>query len=134
MFKESFSNTISKLVFILGVVFLLIGIIGFVNNPVLGLFEVDTLHNIVHLGSGLALVLSSGNPVNAKRAALGVGIVYGLVTLLGFIMIGASGEDELLGLMKINGKDNFLHLFLTAVLIGVGLMPLNQNKGTSTRM
>ncbi len=104
---------------IVGVVFILLGLIGFVNDPILGIFEVDTLHNLVHLASGiLALVFASQGEAQARRFALILGIVYGLVTILGFLS-GDSGE--ILGLISTNGADNVLHLVLTIVFLVVGL-------------
>ena len=57
-----------------GAVFLLIGIVGFVNNPIFGLFEVDTMHNIVHLLSGVAGLYLS---LQGERSAALYGKVFG---------------------------------------------------------
>jgi hypothetical protein len=106
------------LVMVLGVVFVLVGVLGFFNDPVLGLFEVDTVHNLVHLLSGIAAIaLASMGESYAKTYARVFGLVYGLVTVLGFVM---GTEDKLLGLMQMNGNDNYLHLLLTVVLLFVG--------------
>lgn len=100
------ARTLSK---VLGVVFILVGILGFFQDPILGLFEVDLVHNLVHLVSGVALVALAG--ATALRV---VGVVYLLVTVLGFAM----GEGDLLGLMHVNAADNWLHLVLAVALIG----------------
>lgn len=104
---------VSLFVFVFGVIFVLVGLLGFVMNPVLGLFEVNTLHNFVHILSGAILIFGSMYGVKyAKRSALTVGFIYGLVTVLGFVMLGfgTDGMTELLGLIHINGIDNYLHL------------------------
>ena len=44
------------------------------------------------------------------------GLMYGLVTVLGF----AQGEGELLGLVAINVADNYLHLGIAAVCLVLG--------------
>ena len=42
---------------VLGVVYLAAGVAGFVmDSPIFGLFDVNTLHNIVHLAFGAALL------------------------------------------------------------------------------
>jgi hypothetical protein len=105
------------IVMVLGVVFVLIGVLGFFNDPILGLFEVDLVHNIVHLLSGVvALFMASMGESSAKTFAKVFGIVYGLVAILGFVM----GAGELLGIMQINSADNWLHVLLTVVFLYVG--------------
>ncbi|MBX4187824.1 MAG: DUF4383 domain-containing protein [Candidatus Doudnabacteria bacterium] len=107
-----------SLVMVLGVVFVVVGVLGFFNNPVLGLFEVDAVHNIVHLLSGIvALLMASMGEASAKTYAKVFGLIYGLVTVLGFIM---GGDGKVLGLMQINGADNILHVLLTLILLYVG--------------
>lgn len=117
------TNSLGKtLVLVLGVVFLLVGVLGFFMNPVLGLFEVDLSHNLVHVLSGVLLVGGALMSARyAKYAALLVGVVYGLVTLLGFLTLGSNESVELLGVLHVNANDNWLHLVLTVALLAVGL-------------
>ena len=51
-------------------VFLLIGVLGFVpgittNGHLLGIFEVDTVHNVIHLTSGLLGLIFAGKSARA---------------------------------------------------------------------
>ena len=97
-----------------GVVFLLIGILGFVLAPdagdkLFGLFQVNLLHNIIHIVIGSLFFAGSSTQTRAKQVNLLVGIVYGLVALLGFV--GVLVDD----LIDANAADDFLHL-ATAVL------------------
>ena len=104
--------------YIAGVVFIVLGLLGFVNDPILGIFDVDALHNIIHLASGiLALVFASQGESQARMFALVLGIVYALVTILGFL----TGDGKILGLVSVNGADNYLHLVLAIVFLVVGL-------------
>ena len=106
---------------VISVVLLAIGVIGFVNDPILGTFEVDTVHNLIHLLSGLVgLVMASRG--SARAFAIGFGLIYGVITVLGFTMHSgdAMATTKLLGLVEINHADNYLHLALTAVLLLVG--------------
>ncbi len=114
-----------KIVGALGVVFVLAGISGFIpplapEGKVFGLFlvgEPGILHNLVHLLSGVAaLVAVSSGEAASRLYAKVFGIVYALVTILGFLM----GEGELLGILPINQMDNLLHLLITVALLYVG--------------
>lgn len=110
----------TKVVKILGWVFILIGILGFVpgitsDGLLLGIFEVDAIHNIVHLLSGiLAVLFAKKGEAGAKTFAKVFGIVYGLVAILGFF------QDDVLGLIPVNGADNILHVILAVVFLYVG--------------
>jgi hypothetical protein len=103
-----------------GYVFLAVGVLGFIPNPIAsgdGIFQVNALHNIVHLASGaLALVAGYTSEGNAQTYNVGFGAVYGLVTLLG--LLGVSFAVDLLNL---NLADNVLHLAITLGLVGPGL-------------
>lgn len=105
---------------VLGVVFVLVGLLGFIPNPLVsedGLFAVNPAHNIVHLASGLALLLGAFALDQSQMALKVVGIVYGLIAILGLF----SG-DMLLGIIHINGADRGLHILLAIVLISAGWM------------
>lgn len=97
-----------------GVVYLLIGILGFVLAPdegdkLFGVFQVNLLHNVIHLAVGALFLFGSRAHATAKQVSLLIGIVYGLVALLGFADIIV---DDLI---DANAADDFLHL-ATAVL------------------
>jgi hypothetical protein len=101
---------------VLGVVFIVVGLLGFIPNPLVsadGLFAVNAAHNLVHLISGLALLIGALALHQARTTLWVVGIVYGLVALLGLF----SG-DMLLGFIHINTADRLLHIALTIVLLG----------------
>lgn len=107
-----------KLLYAFGSIFLVVGVLGFVKNPVLGVFDTNTAHNVLHLVSGiLAFIFGSRSEIAGKTFALMLGVVYLLVTVLGFIQ----GDGNLFGLIVINTADNFLHLLLSIVFLGIGL-------------
>lgn len=110
---------------ILGVIFIVAGIAGFIDplspdGKVFGLFfvgEPGTLHNLIHLLSGaVALAAVSSGEAAARLYAQVFGVVYALVTILGFIV----GEGEIVGLVPINQADNVLHLGIAAGLLYFG--------------
>jgi hypothetical protein len=110
---------------IFGLVFLLVGLLGFVpaiapDGMLLGIFHVNAAHNIVHLLSGAVALACGFASVGASRLYFRIfGIVYGLVALLGFVQ----GEGMLLGLISNNMPDVWLHIAISAVSLILGFTP-----------
>jgi hypothetical protein len=105
---------------VFGVVFLLIGVLGFVpgitsDGKLLGIFAVDALHNIIHLASGVAALIAARSEAYARTYFKVFGVVYALVTVLGFVQ-----GDTVLGLIPTNMADNLLHLVITAASLYLG--------------
>lgn len=105
---------------VFGIVFLVIGVLGFVpgiasDGHLLGIFEIDALHNVIHLLSGLiALVVAFKSDAAARMYFKIFGVVYLLVTILGFV------QGSVLGLFDVNMADNALHLVIAALALWVG--------------
>jgi hypothetical protein len=91
---------------------------GAERDAVLGILDVNGWHNIVHLASGAVGLLVIGSYGGARAYALGLGAVYLLVTLLGFI---AGDGEEIFNLIPVNTEDNFLHLLIGLAGIAAGL-------------
>ncbi len=113
---------VQKLAKVFGIVFILIGVLGFVpgvttNGHLLGVFEVDTLHNVIHLLTGIVAWLAASSSSNSKLFFKVFGVVYLLVTALGFLMGG-----DILGLFMVNMADNVLHLVIAVVALWAGFM------------
>ena len=106
---------------VFGVVFLVVGILGFVpgitsDGHLLGIFEVDTTHNVIHVLSGiLALLAGMGAGTYARLYFKVFGVVYALVTVLGFVQ-----GDNVLGLIGVNMADNILHLVIALLALWIG--------------
>lgn len=99
---------------ILGVTLLLIGVIGFFTDGTLLFFEVDPLHNTIHILSGVIGMVAANKGQTAARLYLMVfGVVYALVTVLGFAMNG-----DILGLFSVNDADNYLHGAIALLSLG----------------
>jgi hypothetical protein len=115
---------------VIGLTLVVAGIAGFFYNAsfstgdgterdaVLGILDVNGLHNVVHIASGAVGLLVVGSYRGARAYALGLGIVYLIVTLLGFI---AGDGDEIFNLIPVNTEDNLLHLLIGIAGIGAGL-------------
>ena len=113
----------------LGAVLVAVGILGFLVEPSFGVgagaergtliaFDINGWHNVVHVLSGVAGLALAGSAARARLFCLGYGVVYVLVTILGFA-VGDGGL--LLSLIPINTADNLLHLAIALTGIGIGL-------------
>ena len=91
---------------------------GTQRDAVLGILDVNGWDNLVHIASGAVGLFVAGSYGGARAYALGLGVVYLVVTLLGFI---AGDGDEILNLIPVNTEDNFLHLLIGIAGIGAGL-------------
>lgn len=126
---------------IFGAVYLLVGALGFAvtggvgfiateGGLLLGIFEVNPLHNIAHLLIGAALLIAGLASVKAARTVnVVVGATYLLLGIVGFFLVGTA-----LNILALNTFDHFLHLASAIVLLGVGLAAdRGVRAGTSTR-
>ncbi len=90
-------------------------------DKVFGLLEVNGWHNLVHIATGALGLLAVSYGYAAQRAyALYLGIVYLVVSALGFIGVG-SGDlpvDSIGQVLPTNAEDNFLHLIFGVLGIG----------------
>jgi hypothetical protein len=107
-----------KLAILFGIVFVLVGLLGFIPNPIVGssgYFLTDAIHNIVHILVGVVLLLASGKGGRASATALKVfGVIYLVLFLDGL------AQTNLLGFIKANQADTYLHLVLGIVLLIAG--------------
>jgi hypothetical protein len=100
---------------------------GIDGGKLLGIFEVNGWHNIVHILSGIVLLAASPKRASAKAVAIAFGVVYGLVTIIGLI----DGSD-VFGIIPINPGDNILHIALSLAGIVAGLVSDADDRGTAT--
>jgi len=114
--------SLKKIAVILGVVFVAVGVLGWVPtvNPggkLLGLFDVNAAHNVVHLATGIIAILVGMSSDKASKMFFQVfGVIYALVAVLGFY----SGDQPLLGIVSNNGADSVLHVVIAVVALYLG--------------
>ena len=115
---------VQKLAWGFGIVLTLVGILGFVpgvtsaDGLLLGIFQVDALHNVVHLLTGvLAIVAALGAGTYSRLFFQVFGVVYALVTIVGFVQ-----GNTVLGLFPVNMADNVLHILITVFALWAGFM------------
>ena len=126
---------VQKAALILGVVFLLVGIAGFIPGitsgvdqlefashtseaMLLGIFQVSILHNLVHALYGVA-GLAMARTASASRSYLIVGgIVYAVLFIYGLFV----PHDSAANFVPLNSADNWLHLVLAVAMIALGFL------------
>jgi len=131
---------------VVGAVFLLVGILGFVPGittdygqmtfaghdsgaMLLGLFMVSILHNVVHLLFGVAGLAMGRTYDGAKSFLLGGGIVYLVLWLYGVVVDHHSGAN----FVPVNNADDWLHLLLGLGMVVLGVVLTRSNGKRATR-
>lgn len=115
--------TAKSLATLIGVIFIAVGILGFIDNPIVGdsekaIFHADKLHNIVHIASGVLFVLfAMGSASGAKSFMIFFGLVYLALGVIGLVNFGTSGMGKIFGVLHVNGNDNLLHIGLGIVIL-----------------
>lgn len=111
---------ISTFCIVAGVIFIAIGVWGFISGDRVLIFHVNPAHNIVHITSG-ALAVACGliGNVASRTYAILFGMVYGAVSILGF-----AGYPPLVELLHLNDADNVLHLFVALAFLSAGIASL----------
>jgi hypothetical protein len=110
-----------KFAMIFGWIFLIIGILGFISNPIVGnaagvIFQADKAANIVHLLTGIIFLWVAYGMMEKAGMTLRVGaVVYLLIAIFGFF-----GSGTVLHLMEANMADNWLHLIIGLFLVWGG--------------
>ena len=127
------AKTICK---VLGVVFLIVGVAGFVAPGMLGT-HLSLAHNLVHIISGaIALYFGfAGSPSGARAFCLAFGAVYLLLGVVGFVM-GTEGVSTIAGMghpdtklwkvlpgtLEFGRMDHIVHILLGVVFLAGGLL------------
>jgi len=115
---------------VLGIAFLLIGVMGFIpafvteptgthhvtvhanHGLLLGLFPVNVLHNLVHIVFGIwGIAAYAAGFSGARLYARCVAIIYGLLAIMGLI----PALQTTFGLIPIHGHDVWLHALIAVV-------------------
>lgn len=126
---------------LVGIVFLLVGIAGFIpgvttnlyeglefagddgTSELLGLFQVSVLHNIVHGLFGIAGLALAATASGARTYLIGGGAIYMALFLLGIV----GGGDWI----PVNSADNWLHLVLGVGMVGLGVATTRDSRVAS---
>jgi len=120
---------------IVGLVFLVVGIAGFIpgvttnlydglelaghegDAELFGVFHVSVLHNVVHLLFGVAGLALARTRDGSRTFLVGGGAIYLVLWLYGLLI----DRDSDANFIPVNAADDWLHLGLGLGMIGLGL-------------
>ncbi len=126
---------VSRLALVVGAVFLLVGIAGFIPGittnygdlgfaehhstaKLFGIFQVSILHNIVHLLFGAAGIAMARRYDTARLYLIGGGAIYLVLWLYGLVIDDASSAN----FVPVNTADDWLHFVLGVGMIALGIL------------
>lgn len=118
-----------------GVVFLLVGVAGFIPGitshfmhlgfagrestaRLVGIFQVSVLHNVVHLLLGAAGLVLSSTPMRAKNYLFYGGIAYAVLFFYGIVVTYGSPAN----FVPFNAADDALHFALAGAMLTAALV------------
>ena len=117
-------STVQMVALVFGAIYLAAGILGFLpflggsftqtSSALLGLFNVNLLHNLVHVVIGIAGLAAASSLANSRTFCQVVGVILLLLGVIGIFVASP------LGLLYIGGLDIGLHLVTGAVLAYFG--------------
>lgn len=125
---------IKRVALVFGIVFLLVGIAGYLTpggmgmaaDPpaalLLGLFPVNMLHNAVHVAFGVWGLAASRSFAGARNYARIGGVAYALLAVLGFVAPNG------FGFVPLGGHDIWLHAVLGVALLAAGFTAKDEVK------
>lgn len=126
------ANIPRTLALIIGVIYTLVGILGFfvtgfgdfvdnnTDETLLG-FEINGLHNVVHLLIGVAGIALSRTLATARTYGWLLAIGYGAVFIFGLF---AAGDDVDYNFLSLNAADNWLHALSALAGLAIALWPV----------
>jgi len=135
---DSRARLVKTLATIIGAVYLLGGLAGFLvtgldhfasrsHETLLG-FEVNPLHNIVHILIGLAGLALGRKLAGARTYGWLLAVGYGVVFVLGLFVAGKNSSANFLSL---NGADNVLHILSALAGLVIALLPVTRRTDTT---
>ena len=113
-----------------GAIYLLVGIVGFFvtgfgdffahdTGKNLLFFEINGMHNVVHIVIGIAGLLLSRTLAGARTYGWLLAVGYGAAFIYGLIALGKDWD-----FLSLNGADNVLHLATAIVGLVIALLPV----------
>lgn len=138
------STAIQKSALVVGIVFLLVGIAGFIPGlthsmddmtgagaeseaMLFGVFQVSILHNAVHLLFGIAGLAVAARARASRLYLIWGGVIYAVLFVYGLFAVNV----EQANFVPVNAADNWLHAFLAAGMLLLGLLVDRERTGRS---
>ncbi len=133
---------------VVGIIYLVIGIAGFIpglvqgqNYPdlavdagsgaLLGLFPVNVVHHLVHLLVGVLGIAAYRAFDTARLYARGLAIVYGVLAVMG--LISAANLHTMFGLTPLFSHDVWLHAGTAIIAAYFGWGPVDEREEVARR-
>ena len=129
-----------------GIVFLLVGIAGFIpafvttpldmprdlaieagHGYLFGLFPVNILHNLVHIAFGIWGLAAYRTLGNARLYARAVAVIYAILAIMGLFPV----LNTTFGLIPLHGNDIWLHALLAAIAAYFGFVAKPEDEYTT---
>ncbi|WAU83264.1 DUF4383 domain-containing protein [Streptomyces sp. Qhu-G9] len=140
--RTATKTPVQQAAFLVGAVFLLVGILGFVPGittdygtmefashdsgaELLGIFQISVLHNLVHLAFGVAGLALARSASGANTYLLAGGAVYLVLWLYGLIIDHHSAAN----FVPLNTADDWLHFVLGVGMIALAVLLTRRNTG-----
>lgn len=134
-------TNVQKAALAFGVVFLLVGILGFIPGittnyetmsfaghdseaMLLGVFQVSVLHNIVHLLFGVVGLAVARTAAGSRNYLIWGGVVYLVLWLYGLLI----GHETPANFVPVNTADNWLHFVLGVAMVALGLLLTREHR------
>ena len=112
-----------------GAIYLLVGIVGFFitgfddfaghGDHTLLIFDINPLHNIVHILIGVAGLVLSRTLAGARTYGWLLAVGYGAAFVYGLLAVGEDWD-----VLNLNGADNVLHIATALVGLVIALLPV----------
>jgi hypothetical protein len=112
-----------------GAIYLLVGIVGFFitgfddfaghDHGSLLFFDINPLHNVVHILIGVAGLVLSRTLAGARTYGWLLAVGYGAAFVYGLLAVGEDWD-----FLNLNWADNILHLATVVVGLVIALMPV----------
>jgi hypothetical protein len=84
------------------------------NGTILGVFQINLLHNVVHLLVGIWGIMAARSWSGAKAFCQIAGVIYLVLAVCGYFV------PDGFGLVPLGGNDIALHAVLGVILAGIG--------------
>ncbi len=117
--------TIQKFTKIAGILFVAIGVLGFVpgltlfhpagdlsadpahshHGMLFGLFPINVLHNLIHIGFGIWALSAAKDAGKSRTFCRANAVIYAMLAVMGLV----PGLNTLFGLVPLYGNDVWLH-------------------------
>ena len=133
---------------VVGIIYLIIGIAGFIpglvqgqdypdlavdagSGALLGLFPVNVVHHLVHLLVGVLGIAAYRSFDTARLYSRGLAIVYGVLAVMG--LISAANLHTMFGLTPLFSHDVWLHAGTAIIAAYFGWGPVDEREVAGSR-